>query len=107
MQSVQSASIDSNPSSPASIGRKEMATTTKGRRKQSYPSKAPASPDIIASYQYDHSNEEQAHDFTTWSSKIKNKVLSSYEKRPVVHHDPILSIIHNNRLAVLDGRSEI
>ncbi|XP_018373303.1 PREDICTED: uncharacterized protein LOC108767772 [Trachymyrmex cornetzi] len=73
-KSVQSASIDSNPSSPASIGRKEMATTTKGRRKQSYPSKAPASPDIIASYQHDHSNEEQAHDFTTWSSKIKNKM---------------------------------
>lgn len=74
MQSVQSASIDSNPSSPASIGRKEMATTTKGRRKQSYPSKAPASPDIVASYQHEH-NDEQAHDFTTWPNKIKNKVF--------------------------------
>lgn len=73
-KSAQSASIDSNPSSPASIGRKEMATTTKGRRKQSYPSKAPASPDIVASYQHEHNNEEQAHDFTTWSSKIKNKM---------------------------------
>ncbi|XP_071649525.1 uncharacterized protein [Temnothorax longispinosus] len=73
-KSVQSASIDSNPSSPGSIGRKEMATTTKGRRKQSYPSKAPASPDIVASYQHEHNNEEQAHDFTTWSSKIKNKM---------------------------------
>lgn len=52
-----------------------MATTTKGRRKQSYPSKAPASPDIVASYQHEHNNEEQAHDFTTWSNKIKNKVL--------------------------------
>ncbi|XP_011634536.1 transcription factor gaf1 [Pogonomyrmex barbatus] len=73
-KSVQSASIDSNPSSPASVGRKEMMATTKGRRKQSYPSKAPTSPDIFANYQYEHNNEEQAHDFTTWSSKIKNKV---------------------------------
>jgi len=79
MQSVQSVSIDSNPSSPASIGRKEMATTTKGRRKQSYPSKAPTSPDIVVSYQHEHNNEEQAHDFTTWSSKIKNKVFLPYE----------------------------
>ncbi|XP_011699425.1 PREDICTED: uncharacterized protein LOC105456811 isoform X2 [Wasmannia auropunctata] len=72
-KSVQSASIDSNPSSPASIGRKEMATTTKGRRKQSYPSKAPASPDIVANYQHEHNNEEQAHDFTTWSSKMDDQ----------------------------------
>lgn len=85
LQSVQSASIDSNPSSPASIGRKEMATTTKGRRKQSYPSKAPASPDIVASYQHEHNNEEQAHDFTTWSSKIKNKVFLSGECPVIIH----------------------
>lgn len=60
--------MDSNPSSPASIGRKE----TKGRRKQSYPSKAPTSPDI-ANYQHE-SSEEQAQDFTTWSHKMKGKV---------------------------------
>ena len=60
--------MDSNPSSPASIGRKE----TKGRRKQSYPSKAPMSPDIV-NYQQEP-NEEQAQDFTTWSNKIKGKV---------------------------------
>ncbi|XP_012532280.1 transcription factor gaf1 isoform X3 [Monomorium pharaonis] len=80
-KSVQSALMDSNPSSPASIGRKEMATTTKGRRKQSYPSKAPASPDIIASYQHEHNNEEQAHDFTTWSSKIKNKLFQMDDQK--------------------------
>ncbi|XP_032683129.1 uncharacterized protein LOC116849761 isoform X2 [Odontomachus brunneus] len=68
----KSASIDSNPSSPASISRKE-ATTTKGRRKQSYPSKAPASPDVVTAYQHEH-NEEQAQDFTTWPNKIKNKM---------------------------------
>lgn len=78
-----------------------MATTTKGRRKQSYPSKAPASPDIVASYQHEHNNEEQAHDFTTWSSKIKNKVLLSGERPVVVHM--MLSFAH----VVLDGaRSE-
>lgn len=99
MQSVQSASIDSNPSSPASIGRKEVATTTKGRRKQSYPSKAPASPDIVVSYQHEHNNEEQAHDFT-WSSKIKNKVFLPCE-RFVVH--AALSFARNNRLIILDG----
>lgn len=60
--------MDSNPSSPASIGRKE----TKGRRKQSYPSKAPTSPDVM-NYQHE-SSEEQAQDFTSWSSKIKGKV---------------------------------
>lgn len=59
--------MDSNPSSPASVGRKE----TKGRRKQSYPSKAPMSPDV--NYQHE-SNEEQAQDFTAWSNKIKVKV---------------------------------
>lgn len=72
---LQSASVDSNPSSPASVGRKETATTTKGRRKQSYPSKAPASPDVVTTYQQEHSNEEQAYDFTTWSSKMKGKVI--------------------------------
>ncbi|XP_076235230.1 uncharacterized protein LOC143179766 [Calliopsis andreniformis] len=61
-------SVDSSPSSPASVGRKE----TKGRRKQSYPSKAPLSPDIV-NYQHE-STEEQAQDFTTWSNKIKVKV---------------------------------
>ncbi|XP_035730815.1 uncharacterized protein LOC118445436 [Vespa mandarinia] len=61
-------SMDSNPSSPASIGRKE----TKGRRKQSYPSKAPTSPDT-ANYQHE-SSEEQAQDFTAWSHKMKGKV---------------------------------
>lgn len=65
----QSASIDSNPSSPASINRKE-ASTTKGRRKQSYPSKA--SPEITDQREY---NEEQAQDFTAWSNKIKGKVF--------------------------------
>ncbi|XP_072766304.1 uncharacterized protein [Anoplolepis gracilipes] len=69
---LQSASIDSNPSSPASIGRKEI--TTKGRRKQSYPSKAPASPDVVANYQHESNNEEQAQDFTTWSNKLKGKL---------------------------------
>ncbi|XP_072763067.1 uncharacterized protein [Anoplolepis gracilipes] len=68
----KSASIDSNPSSPASIGRKEI--TTKGRRKQSYPSKAPASPDVVANYQHESNNEEQAQDFTTWSNKLKGKL---------------------------------
>ncbi|XP_046737425.1 uncharacterized protein LOC124406097 isoform X1 [Diprion similis] len=64
----KSTSMDSNPSSPASVGKKE----TKGRRKQSYPSKAPASPDVI---NYHHeSSEEQAHDFTAWSNKMKGKV---------------------------------
>ncbi|XP_063995598.1 GATA zinc finger domain-containing protein 11-like isoform X2 [Diachasmimorpha longicaudata] len=71
MQSIEklekSASMDSNPSSPASIGRKE----TKGRRKQSYPSKAPTSPDTI-NYQQDIS-EEQAQNFTSWSNKLKSK----------------------------------
>ncbi|KAG7210428.1 hypothetical protein KM043_011960 [Ampulex compressa] len=62
------ASMDSNPPSPASIGRKE----TKGRRKQSYPSKAPTSPDII-NYQHE-ANEEQAQDFTAWSNKMKSKM---------------------------------
>lgn len=62
--------MDSNPSSPASVGRKE----TKGRRKQSYPSKAPMSPDVV-NYQHE-SNEEQAQDFTTWSNKMKGKVRS-------------------------------
>ncbi|XP_012171655.2 transcription factor stalky isoform X2 [Bombus terrestris] len=61
-------SVDSNPSSPASIGRKE----TKCRRKQSYPSKAPMSPDVV-NYQHE-SNEEQAQDFTAWSNKMKGKV---------------------------------
>ncbi|XP_029159149.1 GATA zinc finger domain-containing protein 21-like isoform X2 [Nylanderia fulva] len=70
----KSASIDSNPSSPASVGRKEVTVTTKGRRKQSYPSKAPASPDVVANYQHERNNEEQAHDFTTWSNKIKGKM---------------------------------
>ncbi|CAL1678886.1 unnamed protein product [Lasius platythorax] len=70
----KSASIDSNPSSPASIGRKEVTIATKGRRKQSYPSKAPASPDVVANYQHERNNEEQAHDFTTWSNKIKGKM---------------------------------
>lgn len=65
---IQGTSMDSNPSSPASVGRKE----TKGRRKQSYPSKAPLSPDIV-NYQHEP-NEEQAQDFTTWSNKIKVKV---------------------------------
>lgn len=50
-------------------------TATKGRRKQSYPSKAPASPDIVANYHHESNNEEQAHDFTTWSNKIKGKVF--------------------------------
>ncbi|XP_011310283.1 uncharacterized protein [Fopius arisanus] len=70
MQSLEckSASMDSNPSSPASIGRKE----TKGRRKQSYPSKAPTSPDTM-NYQQDIS-DEQAQNFTTWSNKLKSKV---------------------------------
>lgn len=67
----KSASIDSNPSSPASVGRKEVTVATKGRRKQSYPSKAPASPDVVTNYHHERNNEEQAHDFTTWSSKIK------------------------------------
>ncbi|XP_015111316.1 GATA zinc finger domain-containing protein 21 isoform X2 [Diachasma alloeum] len=68
MQSLESksASMDSNPSSPASIGRKE----TKGRRKQSYPSKAPTSPDTM-NYQQDIS-DEQAQNFT-WSNKLKSK----------------------------------
>ncbi|XP_015180502.1 PREDICTED: transcription factor stalky-like isoform X2 [Polistes dominula] len=57
--------MDSNPSSPASTGRKE----TKGRRKQSYPSKAPTSPDTD-NYQ-NESSEEQAQDFTAWSYKMK------------------------------------
>ncbi|XP_015439233.1 PREDICTED: transcription factor stalky-like isoform X2 [Dufourea novaeangliae] len=61
-------SMDSNPSSPASIGRKE----TKGRRKQSYPSKAPMSPDIVNYKQ--EPNEEQAQDFTAWSNKMNVKV---------------------------------
>ncbi|PBC28368.1 GATA-binding factor A [Apis cerana cerana] len=65
---LQGTSVDSNPSSPASVGRKE----TKGRRKQSYPSKAPMSPDVV-NYQHE-SNEEQAQDFTTWSNKMKGKV---------------------------------
>ncbi|XP_033215568.1 GATA-type transcription factor sreA-like isoform X2 [Belonocnema kinseyi] len=64
----KSASMDSNPSSPASIGRKE----TKGRRKQSYPSKAPTSPGLI-NYRLE-SNEEQAQDFTSWSQKAKEKM---------------------------------
>ena len=68
----QSASIDSNPSSPSSIGRKE----TKGRRKQSYPSKAPTSPGII-NYQHE-SNEEQAQDFTSWSNKVKGKASNLF-----------------------------
>lgn len=69
--------MDSNPSSPASIGRKETTGTTKGRRKQSYPSKAPASPDVVANFPHnnEHNNEEKAYDFTTWSNKIKNKVF--------------------------------
>lgn len=65
----QSASLDSNPSSPASIGRKE----TKGnKRKQSFPSKAPTSPSLLNYSQ--ESNDEQAQDFTAWSNKIKEKV---------------------------------
>ncbi|CAG5093598.1 Similar to pnr: GATA-binding factor A (Drosophila melanogaster) [Cotesia congregata] len=64
--SPQSASMDSNPSSPASVGRKE----TKGRRKQSYPSKAPTSPDVLS---YHHESEEQAQDFTSWN-KITDKI---------------------------------
>ncbi|XP_020292546.1 transcription factor stalky-like isoform X2 [Pseudomyrmex gracilis] len=67
-------SMDSNPSSPASIGRKEMASTTKGRRKQSYPSKAPTSPDVVTNYHHENTDDEQAHDFTTWSNKIKIKM---------------------------------
>ncbi|KAI4501947.1 hypothetical protein M0802_002629 [Mischocyttarus mexicanus] len=63
-------SMDSNPSSPASIGRKE----TKGRRKQSYPSKAPTSPETT-NYQHE-SSEEQAQDFTGWPYKMKIKVES-------------------------------
>lgn len=65
--------MDSNPSSPGSIGgghhtivngpRKE----SKGRRKQSYPSKAPVSP-------VDYSEDEPPHDFTAWPSKLKRKV---------------------------------
>ncbi|XP_044589801.1 GATA-type transcription factor sreA-like isoform X2 [Cotesia glomerata] len=68
MQSLEnkSASMDSNPSSPASVGRKE----TKGRRKQSYPSKAPTSPDVLS---YHHESEEQAQDFTSWN-KITDKI---------------------------------
>ncbi|KZC05730.1 GATA-binding factor A [Dufourea novaeangliae] len=65
---LQGTSMDSNPSSPASIGRKE----TKGRRKQSYPSKAPMSPDIVNYKQ--EPNEEQAQDFTAWSNKMNVKV---------------------------------
>lgn len=80
---MQNASIDSNPSSPASNDRKEASatttmtttTTTKGRRKQSYPSKAPTSPDI-ANYQHEH--DEQAQDFTAWSNKIKGKVCTYF-----------------------------
>ncbi|XP_012271783.1 uncharacterized protein LOC105695085 [Orussus abietinus] len=68
----KSTSVDSNPSSPASTGRRETSSTTKGRRKQSYPSKAPASPDVL-SYQHEAA-EEQAQDFTGWSSKIKVKI---------------------------------
>ncbi|XP_014489548.1 PREDICTED: transcription factor stalky-like isoform X2 [Dinoponera quadriceps] len=75
----KSASIDSNPSSPASISRKET-TTTKGRRKQSYPSKAPASPDVVTAYQHEH-NEEQAQDFTTWSNKIKSKMVDEQKQQ--------------------------
>ncbi|XP_074099481.1 uncharacterized protein LOC141527744 isoform X2 [Cotesia typhae] len=68
MQSLEnkSASMDSNPPSPASVGRKE----TKGRRKQSYPSKAPTSPDVLS---YHHESEEQAQDFTSWN-KITDKI---------------------------------
>ncbi|XP_043283394.1 transcriptional regulatory protein GAT1-like isoform X2 [Venturia canescens] len=65
----KSVSMDSNPSSPASIGRKE----TKGRRKQSYPSKAPTSPELM-NYQQESSEEQQAQDFTAWSSKMKRKI---------------------------------
>ena len=68
LQFFQSVSLDSNPSSPASIGRKE----TKGRRKQSYPSKAPTSPDV---HNYHHeTSEEKAQDFTAWSNRMKSKV---------------------------------
>lgn len=86
---MQSASIDSNPSSPASIGRKETTGTTKCRRKQSYPSKAPASPDV-ANFQHEH-NEEKAHDFTTWSNKMKNKVFvwSTYYSKAISRASPI------------------
>ncbi|XP_044008984.1 transcription factor elt-2-like isoform X2 [Aphidius gifuensis] len=64
----KSASMDSNPSSPASVGRKE----TKGRRKQSYPSKAPTSPDVM-NYSNDIT-DEQALNFASWSNTLKGKV---------------------------------
>lgn len=58
---------DSNPSSPASVpGRKEG----KGRRKQSYPSKAPFSP---VEY-HQESIDMQPQQFNTWSGKIKKEV---------------------------------
>lgn len=61
--------MDSNPSSPASVGRKE----TKGRRKQSYPSKAPTSPDVM-NYAHDL-GDEQALNFAVWSNTLKEKVI--------------------------------
>ncbi|XP_003425585.1 box A-binding factor [Nasonia vitripennis] len=80
---TKSVSMDSNPSSPASGGgRKE----TKGRRKQSYPSKAPTSP--IEYQHHDSMLEEQAHDFTAWSHKIKGKLQQ--DQKPVAMDQSIV-----------------
>ncbi|XP_011497247.1 PREDICTED: box A-binding factor-like [Ceratosolen solmsi marchali] len=98
---TKNTSMDSNPSSPASGGgsgagggfgsnRKE----TKGRRKQSYPSKAPTSP---VDYQRQESLEEQAHDFTAWSNKIKRKLQD--EQRQSVDQQGVVGGNGSNSVA--------
>ncbi|XP_023314693.1 uncharacterized protein LOC106649701 isoform X2 [Trichogramma pretiosum] len=95
------ASMDSNPSSPASTGRKE----SKGRRKQSYPSKAPTTPPqssegdhqqpmpLQPSLQQHHqfpqqtqtqrrqsnSSDEVANDYSNWAVATVNKGGKYYD----------------------------
>ncbi|CAB0035960.1 unnamed protein product [Trichogramma brassicae] len=94
-------SMDSNPSSPASTGRKE----SKGRRKQSYPSKAPTTPPqssegdhqqpmpLQPSLQQHHqfpqqtqtqrrqsnSSDEVANDYSNWTVATVNKGGKYYD----------------------------
>ena len=59
-------STDSNPSSPGSGGSGAVRKETKGRRKQSYPVKAPVSP---LNYAVGAEEQAEAQDYTAWSKR--------------------------------------
>ncbi|XP_058796252.1 putative uncharacterized protein DDB_G0279653 isoform X2 [Phymastichus coffea] len=93
-------SMDSNPSSPGSIGSQAINNgprkESKGRRKQSYPSKAPISP-------VDYSEDEPLHDFTAWPSKLKRKLHDDHHKQLMDEKATFSPISSNNGNSNLGG----